>query len=77
MTSRERTRRRRSPFEPRPFRDLWRQLERVAGLINPFLIILAIGLMILDLSCFTALHLGPVRSIAPPASLSGSPPRAR
>jgi hypothetical protein len=34
-----------------------RRLERAAGAINPFLIMIAIGLVILDLSCLLALRL--------------------
>ena len=34
-----------------------RRLERAAGAINPFLIVIAIGLVVLDLSCLLALQL--------------------
>jgi hypothetical protein len=34
-----------------------RRLDRVAGEINPFLIVIAIGLVVLDLSCLLAQQL--------------------
>jgi hypothetical protein len=45
----------------RPHRDRWhgptlRRLERAAGDINPFLILIVIGLAILNFSVFTALE---------------------
>jgi hypothetical protein len=35
-----------------------RRLERAAGAINPFLLMIAIGLVILNLSCLLALQAG-------------------
>ena len=35
-----------------------RRLERAAGLINPFLLVIAIGLLVIDVRCYAALELG-------------------
>lgn len=46
------------PFFPRrnPFREpLFRRLDRAAGRMNPFLLVVAIGLAVLDASCVIAL----------------------
>ncbi len=43
---------RRNHPRPEPF---WRRLDRVAGEINPFLLIVAVGLVILYLSCAVGL----------------------
>lgn len=45
---------RRNHPEPEPF---WRRLDRAAGEINPFLLILAVGLVILYLTCVIGLLL--------------------
>jgi hypothetical protein len=55
-----------------------RRLERAAGDINPFLIVIAIGLVVLDLSCFLALqvarlplrHAGMIEIAAPFAAMA-------
>ena len=39
----------RKPFVPD---RLWRQLDRSAGALNPFLLAVAVGLLILNLTCF-------------------------
>jgi hypothetical protein len=36
-----------------PFKSLMRRLDRLCGEMNAFLIVLAIGLALLDLACFT------------------------
>jgi hypothetical protein len=60
-----------------PRAALIERFERVAGEINPFLAILAIGIAILDLTCYTGLagarHL-PLRT--PQTSAIGLPPSA-
>ena len=43
---------RRNHPEPEPF---WRRLDRLAGEINPFLLILAVGLVFLYLTCVVGL----------------------
>jgi hypothetical protein len=37
---------------------LWLRLERAAGRINPFLMMIAIGLLVINISCYTALEIG-------------------
>lgn len=60
--------------------SLVRRLDRAAGQLNAFLVILAIGLALLDLTCFSALtveraiasgHPGMASSIAGGGSRSG------
>lgn len=72
----------RSPHDaPEP---LWRRLDRTAKAINPFLIVVAIGLGLLDLTCFVAVLIpATVTRTAPVATLSaadisgaGEPPSA-
>jgi hypothetical protein len=52
-----------------------RRLDRVAGEVNPYLIILAVGLFILNLTCFVALEGSslPITKISPGPSISTSP----
>jgi hypothetical protein len=45
---------RRNHPEPEPF---WRRLDRAAGEINPFLLIIAVGLVFLYLTCVLGLLL--------------------
>ena len=47
------------------------RLERAAGELNPLLLAVAIGLRVLDLTCFITL-----RFIAPPRPQSADPPAA-
>ena len=60
--------------------SLIRRLDRIAGQMNVFLVILAIGLALLDLTCFSALtveqaiatgHPGIAATIADGSSRSG------
>jgi hypothetical protein len=37
---------------------LWLRLERAAGQINPFLMAIAIGLLVVNISCYAALEIG-------------------
>jgi hypothetical protein len=67
----------RSRREPTP-EPLWRRLDRAAGEINPFLMVLAIGLGIFNLTCLVVLliklpitYISPCASVAPP-SVTGS-----
>lgn len=41
----------------RPLRAALRRLDRAAGRTNPFLLVIAIGLLLLNISCFGALRL--------------------
>ena len=57
---------------------LWRRLDRAAGEVNPFLMVLVIGLGILQLTCLFGLliklpitHIDPTACAAPP-SVTGS-----
>jgi hypothetical protein len=43
-----------SPDQNPPAKALWRRLDRVAGEMNALLLLLALGLASLDLSCFIA-----------------------
>jgi hypothetical protein len=45
------------------------RLERAAALINPFLLTIAIGLTVLNVTCFIALQVSPPKpiSVDPPA----------
>jgi hypothetical protein len=55
-----------------------RRLDRCAGDLNVFLVVLAVGLATLDASCFIALHLGGAAAsmagvttvTAPPATIN-------
>jgi hypothetical protein len=47
---------------------LIQRLERVAGEVNPFLAILAIGIAILDLTCYTGLAVARHLPVRTPAS---------
>jgi hypothetical protein len=51
------------------------RLERAAGLINPFLLTIAIGLTVLNVTCFIALQVSPPKpvSIDPPALVPPTP----
>jgi hypothetical protein len=40
-----------------PPKPLAKQLDRWAGELNAFLMVLAVGLAVLDFTCFTALHI--------------------
>jgi Co/Zn/Cd efflux system component len=40
-----------------------RRLERAAALMNPFLLVIAIGLLVINLSCYAALELGRMHSL--------------
>jgi hypothetical protein len=57
-----------------------RRLERAAGLMNPFLLVIAIGLLVINLSCYAALELGRMHSLrggsgnAKPAPVLGQTP---
>ena len=46
---------------------LLRRLDRVAGELNPFLMILVVGLALLDLVCFVALMVSrlPITRVSP------------
>lgn len=62
----------RNGHSPEP---LLRRLDRVAGEINPYLIILAVGLFILNLTCLAALEGSslPITRMSPGPSISPSP----
>jgi len=45
------------PGDRRPAKPLVKRLDRWAGEINAFLMVLALGLAVLDATCFAALHL--------------------
>jgi len=74
------------PSEERPIRRAARQIERAAGDLNSVLLMLAIGLAVLDLTCFSAFKLREAlrRPVTAPAmsvttggwngSLAGLPP---
>jgi hypothetical protein len=48
--------------------SLWHRIDRVAGKINPFLMVLAIGLIILNLTCLGSLLVKlPITRIDPAA----------
>jgi hypothetical protein len=51
------------------------RLERAAALINPFLLTIAIGLIVLNVTCFIALQVSPPKpvSIDPPALVPPTP----
>jgi len=56
-----------SPRDDRPSEPLMRRLDRVAGEINPFLIVLMVGLLILDLTRLVTLGLSnfPITRVDP------------
>jgi hypothetical protein len=64
-----------SPRDDRSHEPLMRRLDRAAGEVNPFLIVLVIGLAILDLTCFVALQVSelPATQTNPGTSISASP----
>jgi hypothetical protein len=37
-------------------RDMWQRVERTADVLNPFLVVIVIGLALLDVSVFAALE---------------------
>jgi hypothetical protein len=53
--------------------SLWRRLDRVAGEINPFLMVLVVGLVLLNLTCLVGL----VVSNLPMMQISLSSPSSR
>ncbi|MGC2413210.1 MAG: hypothetical protein WA459_11010 [Stellaceae bacterium] len=64
------------PSNDHPPRHLMRRLNRVFGEINVFLLAVAIGLAVLDLTCFVALSTSTeiARSQHSPISAAPSPP---
>src|SRR3981189_2886172 len=63
-----------SPRHDHSREPLMRRLDRVAGEINPFLLIVVVGLVILNLTCFVALTVSqlPITRIKPDPSISPS-----
>ena len=57
----------RPPRDDHSREPLWRRLDRVAGEINPFLMVLVVGLVILNLTCFVGLVVSnlPMMQISP------------
>jgi hypothetical protein len=53
---------------------LWRRLDRVAGEINPFLMVLAIGLFVLYLTCLIGLVIKLPITRVDPAACAAPPP---
>lgn len=70
--------RRRSPLrvEDQRHTPLIRRLDAAAAWLNPFLMTIAIMLLIVDLSCGMALVMArlPVTHVAPPPSADSAPP---
>jgi len=64
-----------SPRPDRPSEPLMRRLDRVAGEINPFLVILAVGLVILNLARLATLGLSsfPITRVDPTCVIPPSP----
>jgi hypothetical protein len=64
--------RRSSPRDDRPSEPLLRRLDRVAGEVNPFLIILMVGLLILNLTRIVTLGLKnfPITRVDPSCLIS-------
>lgn len=66
-----RSRLRRAGWQPR----LLFRLERAARLMNPFLLVIALGLLVINVSCYAALEVGRLHARHHPAdSFEGASP---
>ena len=66
------------PKDPKPRSKsppLRRQVERAAGEMNPLLMIFAIGLLILDLTCYVGLQMSHMQYGHPAAAATTAPHR--
>ena len=55
----------------RLLRSVLHRLDTAAARLNPFLMLIVIGLAILYLSCFSALRLAPLARMAAPPAVAG------